>query len=149
MRSIKVLLFPALVFLLVAGIQAAMADAPTEYQLYFLGGQSNMEGFGTNSELSGEWLGDVDRVMIFTGRMVSDNESGGGVGTWDVLRPGHGTGFITDGEGNTLSGRFGPELSFGKQLAELQPSAKIAIINCSMTSFWPMMILPSSARTAL
>ena len=131
MRIIKSLLFPAVVILLVAGMQAAMADTPTEYQLYFLGGQSNMEGFGTNSELSGEWHGEVDRVMIFTGRMVSDNEPGGGAGTWDVLRPGHGTGFMTDGEGNTLSGRFGPELSFGKRMADLQPSAKIAIIKYS------------------
>lgn len=125
----------ALLVVAVAGCASAPAPAPAErgnrYELYFLGGQSNMDGFGFTAELPGEWLADVDRVMIYTGKTVADNEPGGGAGTWDRLRPGHGTGFDTDGQVNLLSDRFGPELAFGRTLAELDPTTRIAIIKYS------------------
>jgi len=125
------LLGAALLFLAATAAQAAGPESPTEYSLYYLGGQSNMEGFAYNGELSGDWAGETGRVMIFTGRMVSDNEPGGGVGAWEPLRPGHGTGFTTDGESNTPSDRFGPELSFGKRMSSLKSGSRIAIIKYS------------------
>ncbi len=103
----------------------------TEYKLYYLGGQSNMEGYGFVSELPDDWLGEADRVMIYTGRMAGDNERGGGVGIWESLRPGHGMGLYTDGQTNKLSNRFGPELTFGRKAAELNPTSNIAIIKYS------------------
>lgn len=128
-RAGRYILLPVVFGLAVSG--PAPAQEPTEYSLYYLGGQSNMEGFGFNTELHADWPAEVGAVMIFTGRMAADNESGGGVGAWEVLRPGHGKGFITDGRTNTLSDRFGPELAFGRRLTQLRPGKPIAIIKYS------------------
>jgi hypothetical protein len=94
------------------------AAEPTVYRVWFLGGQSNMEGFGFAADLEPEARGRVPGVMIFNGRAVPDGESEGGQGLWAPLTPGFGLGFATDGKTNTLSDRFGPELSFGRRLAE-------------------------------
>jgi hypothetical protein len=102
------------------------------YELYFLGGQSNMDGYGYVDELPDGLHREVDRVSIFTGLAAFDDEPGGGVGLWEPLRPGHGTGFRTDGQANQLSDRFGPELSFGRTLADLKPDSRIAIVKYSL-----------------
>ncbi len=104
----------------------------TDYQLYFLGGQSNMEGFGFNEELPDEARAASDRVMIFAGQMAFDNETHGGVGLWARLTPGFGTGFKTDGKANMLSNRFGPELLFGQTLAARNADENIAIVKYAL-----------------
>ncbi|MCP5090766.1 MAG: sialate O-acetylesterase [Gammaproteobacteria bacterium] len=104
----------------------------TTYKLYYLGGQSNMEGFGYVEELPATAATSSENVMIFTGQMAFDNETHGGVGIWQALQPGHGTGFKTDGETNELSDRFGPELLFGQTMAEHEPGSKIAIIKYAL-----------------
>ena len=106
---------------------AGAATAET-YQLYFLGGQSNMEGYGVVSELTDELAGPVERVMIFTGRLADDDDPRGGQGVWQVLEPGHGLGFQTDGKTSELGSRFGPELTFARTLAAQSPDTRIAII---------------------
>jgi len=103
-----------------------------DYKLYYLGGQSNMDGYGYTKELAEELAVQVPRVMIFTGQPAFDNEMHGGVGIWETLQPGHGTGFKTDGESNQLSDRFGPELLFGRTIANLAPGSKIAIIKYAL-----------------
>ena len=59
-------------------LAALMFMAPllnaAEYKLYYLGGQSNMEGFGYVSELSEAWGGPVGKVMIYTGRITEDGK---------------------------------------------------------------------------
>ncbi len=103
-----------------------------DYRLYFLGGQSNMEGFGFNQELPPEFTSTPGRVLIFAGQMAFDNETHGGVGIWRPLSPGFGTGFRTDGKANTLSDRFGPELLFGQTLAARDTDAHIAIVKYAL-----------------
>lgn len=98
------------------------------FRLFFLGGQSNMEGHGTNSELPKALNNPIENVWIFQGLPVEDENPNGGLGHWDKLKPGHGAGFTSDGITNQLSHKFGPELSFGKKLQELYPGEKIAII---------------------
>jgi hypothetical protein len=105
---------------------------PTTYRLYFLGGQSNMEGFGFNDELSPEIQTTSPDVMIFQGQMALDNAPHGGIGTWHPLAPGFGTGFETDGVTNRLGERFGPELFFGLTMAERLPNTKIAIVKYAL-----------------
>ena len=110
----------------------AAAEAPNEnpgqtYRVYFLGGQSNMEGFGFTDELSAD-LRSPTPIPIFHGKTVGDGKPGGGVGTWTMLRPGQGTGFDADSRANTYSDRFGPELTFGREIGRLQPNQRIAII---------------------
>jgi len=103
-----------------------------DYKLYYLGGQSNMEGFGYTDQLPDDAAKPVSDVVIFTGQMALDNETHGGVGIWESLQPGHGTGFKTDGKTNQLSNRFGPELYFGRTIAERSAGSKIAIVKYAL-----------------
>lgn len=98
------------------------------YDVYFLGGQSNMEGFGYVSELPSQLNAPVDKAIIFMGRNVADGEEGGGVGIWSSLQPGFGFESEADGVQNKLSNRFGPELTFAAHMKRLNPNRKIAII---------------------
>ena len=107
-------------------IACAEGESKT-HKLYFLGGQSNMVGYGYVSELPLDLSHDVERVMIFDGRSAYDDESQGGKGVWSPLRPGFGHGFETDGRTIRLSDRFGPELSFGLALSSSLPDTSIAL----------------------
>lgn len=103
---------------------STMAD---EYLTFFMAGQSNMDGYGYVSELPSDLVKEQD-VMIFHGNGVFDNQDNGGIGKWGKLKPGHGTGFKSDGKSNTLSKRFGAELTFAKAIQQQYPDKKIAII---------------------
>ena len=125
-------------YLLLAGFMVMQAGCvtvepqQTSYKLYYLGGQSNMEGYGFSDKLPQNASNSSQNVMIFTGQMALDNEIHAGVGLWQPLQPGFGTGFKTDGKFNQLSDRFGPELLFGQTMAERSPGTKIAIIKYAL-----------------
>ena len=119
------------VLLLAAGIFNSATVAQTTYRVYFLGGQSNMDGYGYVSELPPELNGPVSGARIFHGNPVPDDSSGGGRGIWSELRPGHGVGFSSDGAANSYSERFGIELTFALRLRELDSDANIAIVKYS------------------
>ena len=99
-------------------------------KLFYLGGQSNMDGFGYNEDLP-DSLKFFDNVWIFHGKPAS-NDKLGGQGIWDRLKPGHGTGFSHDSSKNKLSNRFGLELSFARELMSIYPDEKVAIIKYSV-----------------
>lgn len=101
------------------------------YKVYYLGGQSNMDGFGFNEELPPELAEGVPEVLIYHGDPDTDGTEVGGEGFWRSLTPGHGTGFRSTSEAVTLSGRFGPELTFAQTLLSEDPDSKIAIIKYS------------------
>jgi hypothetical protein len=105
--------------------------AQTTYRLYYLGGQSNMDGYGWVRELPEDLRGPQPGVMIFHGHTVPDDSAGGGVGVWRPLEPGHGAGFASDGVENRYADRFGVELTFAQRLRELDPGANIAIVKYS------------------
>lgn len=121
----------SLVGLALLQLGCVRSDATT-YKLYFLGGQSNMEGFGYTEELPGDAVFVSRNAMIFTGQMALDNETHGGAGIWQPLQPGHGTGFKTDGNTNQLSDRFGPELLFGLTMEQRSADSKIAIVKYAL-----------------
>ena len=100
-------------------------------KLFFLGGQSNMEGHGKNAELPDSLKEGYHNVWIFQGNPMPDENEKGGLGKWAVLTPGHGAGFTSDGHDNKLSNKFGIELSFAKRLRDLYPNEKIALIKYS------------------
>ncbi|KAF0199344.1 MAG: carbohydrate esterase [Bacteroidetes bacterium] len=128
------LLFLFLIPLLSAGGNNPAIDkkgennTPDTVLVYYLGGQSNMEGFGYNKDLPAELKEGSGNVWIFNGNHVPDNGSGGGSGLWTELKPGNGMGFSSDGITNIYSDRFGPELSFGSAISKLNPGRKIALI---------------------
>lgn len=102
-----------------------------EYQVYYLGGQSNMDGYGMVSELPAGLAGEMDGVMIYHGNTSADNTPVDGRGMWSTLCPGHGVGFSSDGTNNSYSDRFGVELTFAEKMKELFPGERIAIIKYS------------------
>ncbi len=117
----------ALTLSLTASLTASLAHADT-YYLYFLGGQSNMDGYGYVSELPESLTGEVGGVRIFLGQITQDLQPATGTGLWTPLTAGFGSGSRTDGQSVTTSNRFGPELTFAQHLRGLRPGEKIAII---------------------
>lgn len=97
-------------------------------RVFYLGGQSNMEGFGYVKGLPTNLNKISKNVFIYQGNPTVDNDATGGLGKWDLLKPGHGSGFSSDGKENKLSDRFGVELSLAQKLQELYPNQKLAFI---------------------
>lgn len=125
-RSWRKTLLASLVFVWVAPQLQAK-----DYWLYYLGGQSNMDGFGFTKELAEADYQDVSKVRIFHGTEGLDGQPVAGEGLWTALQPGHGYGFHSDGIANQYSDRFGVEISFAKRLIELYPDRPIAILKYS------------------
>ena len=98
------------------------------YRVYYLGGQSNMEGFGFASDLPAEFKTPHPTAYIYEANSTADNQPVDGLGVWQRVQPGHGLGFRTDGISNRLSDRFGPELAFAQRMAALEPDARVAIV---------------------
>ena len=122
----KFLFFCALGLVSLSGISQNIEKET--FRLFFLGGQSNMEGHGLNTELPDSLSGIIENVWIFHGFPIGDGNQKGGLGKWDNLKPGNGAGFTSDAVINKLSHKFGPEVSFGKKLEQLYPGEKIALI---------------------
>ncbi|MBO6740049.1 MAG: hypothetical protein JJ916_09335 [Phycisphaerales bacterium] len=101
------------------------------YHVYYLGGQSNMDGFGQVGDLSDAQREPVERCVIFHGNNQNAGDTPRGLGIWATLTPGHGVGFGSSGKANRLSDRFGPELTFGRTMRERFPDRNIAIIKFS------------------
>ena len=119
-----------LLLCLLVGFFTSDAES-TDYHLYYLGGQSNMDGYGRIEDLPAEIAGPVSGVMIFHGNTAADGAPVDGRGVWAELQPGHGGGYSSDGTTAKLSDRFGVELTFARTLRELDPNAHIAIIKYS------------------
>ena len=120
-----------IVFAFVPALAFSQSENSNSYRLYFLGGQSNMDGYGFVDDLPDSLNTTINDVWIFHGNPVNDEAENGGLGIWSVLKPGHGVGFSSDGNTNSYSNRFGPELSFVKTLQALYPDENIAIIKYS------------------
>lgn len=116
-------IFPLMVF--------SQQKKEEKIKVFYLGGQSNMDGYGYNVDLKKPLNKTFKNAWIFHGNPVGDDKENGGLGKWEVLMPGHGKGFSADRNRNNLSDRFGVELSFIKRLQELYPNEKIAIIKYS------------------
>jgi hypothetical protein len=118
----SILIFLLIPFMLLAQIKK------DSIKVFYLGGQSNMEGFGYVKNLPDSLKKKVKDFYIYQGNPVVDNDKSGGLGKWDLLQPGHGTGFSSDGKTNLLSDRFGVELSLAQKLQELYPNQKLVFI---------------------
>lgn len=102
-----------------------------EFDLYYLGGQSNMDGFGKVDELPAELKEPIEGVWIFHGNPAPDKVAVDGRGLWQPLKPGHGWEFSSDGTKNNYSSRFGVELTLAKTLRQKNPARKIALLKYS------------------
>lgn len=120
-----------LIFVLIPLLAAGQQMEKDTIRLFFLGGQSNMDGYGYNKDLPKSLDKEFKNVWIFHGNPAPDENMAGGSGEWAVLQPGHGLGFSGYKSKNKLSNRFGVELSFAKTLQEFYPNEKIALIKYS------------------
>lgn len=105
-----------------AALLCSLAQA-TDFHVYYLGGQSNMDGYGYVNQLPDELNGPVDGVPVFHGNTSRDNQPVDGRGVWSTLQPGHGVGFSSDGKTNKYSGRFGVELTFARTITAQHPES--------------------------
>lgn len=119
------------------------AGSAADYHLYYLGGQSNMDGYGQVAELPADQQGPVAGAMIFHGNPAADGTPADGRGVWSPLRPGHGAGFSSDGVENKYSERFGVELSLARRLLEQRPERRVAFVKYSRGG---TSIAPAAAR---
>jgi len=103
----------------------------TDFHVYYLGGQSNMDGYGYVKDLPSDLKKPSDDVYIFHGDPAPDTVTRGGRGIWAPLQAGHGVGFSSDGKSNTYSDRFGIELTFVRKLKELHPERRFALVKYS------------------
>jgi hypothetical protein len=117
-----------LILILLPSIVLCQQIEKDTIKVFYLGGQSNMTGYGYNKELPKASKAAYKNILIYQGNPVADEKENGGLGVWEVLKPGHGKGFTSNGTKNSLSKRFGIELSFAKKLQELYPNEKIALI---------------------
>lgn len=115
----------ALTVLVLISISTTTAET---FKVYYLGGQSNMVGFGYNRSLPAELIAPVDEVPTFSGAPRVDEEPIGGDGAWTKMQPGFGLGSdFVDGE-YILSDRFGPEITFVDEMKKLAPNERFAIV---------------------
>lgn len=111
---------------------ATSSDAHAKvYRVYYLGGQSNMDGYGLTEDLTEAQQAPVEGCMIYRGTIQQFGDEPTGLGAWATLEPGFGVGHSSDGFTNRFGNRFGPELSFGAQMQKLHPDEHIAIIKYS------------------
>lgn len=129
-RSSKTLITSAFALLFSITLMAQNTGKDT-VRAYFLGGQSNMDGYGYNKDLPESLHSVNEDVWIYQGNPLGDDLPDGGLGLWAPLQAGHGAGFSSDGISNKYSGRFGAELSLARRLQELYPGERIAFIKYS------------------
>lgn len=118
-------------FLLCGILGVFVSAGASDFHVYYLGGQSNMDGYGFVAELPADQAESIEDVWIFHGNPAEDGEAADGRGLWSPLRPGHGRKFSSDGKSNRYSDRFGPELTFARAIREAYPDRKIALIKYS------------------
>ncbi len=112
-------------------LSVALNISAKKYIVFYLGGQSNMDGYGYVKDLPKSLNQPVNGVYIFHGNSTQDTFNVGGEGVWEVLKPGHGANHSSSFEGNNLSDRFGIELTFATEMQKFFPNENIALIKYS------------------
>ena len=125
-------MFRILLFIVFPFVMFGQHKEPDGVRVFYLGGQSNMDGYGNNVDLPKLLNQEFEDVFIFHGNPGGINDPKAKLGKWEKLKPGHGVSFSFDGDKNRLSDWFGVELSFAKRMQALYPNDKIAIIKYSL-----------------
>lgn len=104
-----------------------MNERENRYDLYILAGQSNMDGEGLTTDLPDDLSGIQKEAWVYNPNRRNDQQPIDNRGFWEKLRPGHGSGYYTDGRRSLHSKKFGPELSFASRMREKNPDKKLLI----------------------
>ncbi|MDA7881612.1 sialate O-acetylesterase [Akkermansiaceae bacterium] len=109
-----------------AGVAASHA---AHYRVYLLGGQSNANGRGDAAKLTGPLASPQKDVRFYWHRTQGSKNVGHLVeDAWIDLAPGSGHG----SKKPVYAKEFGPEVAFGRAMADADPSVNIAIIKFSV-----------------
>ncbi|MGN6553377.1 MAG: sialate O-acetylesterase [Verrucomicrobiota bacterium] len=106
---------------------------PTRYDVYLVAGQSNTDGRGAASELTGSlsnWAQPQSDVRIYYANPVNSNPANPTYNSgWQTLTPGFS---VPPGFGGALpSSTFGPELAFARTVADANTNRHLALIKVS------------------
>ena len=118
-------------FAVLASLAFACSSSAEHFRVYLLGGQSNGNGRGDAAELSvlplsAEGVAAPQTDVGFYWNRTQETTNGNlEQGIWLDLQPDSGHG-INSPAGHTVE--FGPELTFGRMMADNDPSVNIAII---------------------
>lgn len=118
-------------FLLGSGLIASLSSSAKDFHVFYLGGQSNMDGYGFVKDLPESMKEPMEEVWIYHGNPAKDGTAADGRGLWSKLRPGHGRSFGSDGQINRYSDRFGPEMTLASELKKAFPEKNLAFIKYS------------------
>jgi Carbohydrate esterase, sialic acid-specific acetylesterase len=110
---------------LLAWLAAVSPSLAAHYQVYLIGGQSNGNGRADAAQLKPPLSQEQPDVRLYY-RNLQDSNSVLPEDQWINLAPGSGHG----GE-RLFPMEFGPEVSFGRTMADAKPTEKIAIIKCT------------------
>jgi hypothetical protein len=94
----RTILHTLLILYFVSPIPVMSYPNPKPFYLYILTGQSNMEGLGLVEALPDSLRIVQSGVYIYHPNRLQDNTATENAGYWEALRPGHGSGYYTDGE---------------------------------------------------
>ena len=113
------------------------------FDVYLVGGQSNMDGRGNTSDLVGAkafWNQPQTNVQIYYANPVNEQPTNPTYNSgWQIFKPGF---CVPPGFSGPLpSPRFGPALSFAKTISDTTPNRRIALIKVtqggtSLSSDW-------------
>ncbi|MCR9197376.1 MAG: sialate O-acetylesterase [Planctomycetaceae bacterium] len=95
----------------------------TEYHVYLLAGQSNMDGRGLTADLPAEQQQPVDQCIIFYRNALASSE------TWKPLSPGFSV--PPRFKDRLPSPKFGPEIGFARTMRARFPGQALALIKGS------------------
>ena len=113
------------IFISLTALILAVQSKAAHYRVYLLGGQSNGNGRGDAAQLSEPLASPQTDVRFYWHRTQSADNVGHLLeNTWIDLAPGSGHGITSP----VYAKEFGPEISFGRAMADADPAANIAII---------------------
>jgi len=122
-RGHSVKSFFAIALTLSLSAQQSARLSATEYDVYLLAGQSNMDGRGLTADLTPEQQQPVDQCIIFYRNAIASSE------TWKPLAPGFS--MPPRFKGPLPSPRFGPEMGFARTMRADFPRQSLALIKGS------------------
>ena len=123
-----------LVFMLAVVLSACVSLVQaSRLKVYLLGGQSNMAGAGAANDLPPELQEPQTDVLIYPGYYHNVYQGG----SWEYLQPNLRNIYF-----------FGPEVTFGRAIADAQPGENIALIKYSLgaTNLWEEWRSPNTGR---
>ena len=119
----RVLLFSLLLLLFCMSALATVAQA-ADFEVFLIGGQSNATGRGDSSQLTGTLAAPQTDVYFYWHQGLAATNAALADDTLLALQPGSGHGTY----GTVNPNEFGPELGFGRSMADAFPDHNIFII---------------------